>query len=173
MLHEPAEGPELNAAPVEYARALVDAVRMRGAAQVRVEGGEEAELAVAQHALVRVAVERALGRPLVLHGGVAAGVLAVAALDEPPRVGDDAPAVRPDRGAVHRLARHARAARPALPVRDEVRVGDEAAAAVASGAHVRAGLVDRRAQVVVEVALAREDALARHAVEVLLPVVLV
>lgn len=53
MLHEPAERAELHAAPVEEVRALVDALRVRGAPQVRVERAERAERAVAQHALVR------------------------------------------------------------------------------------------------------------------------
>lgn len=88
-------------------------------------------------------------------------------------VGDDAPLVCPNSEPVDRLARRARWARPALEVQDEVRVGDERLAAIETWAPHRAGLVDRRAQVVLEVARALKAALSMNAVDVFLAVVLV
>lgn len=174
MLHKPTKRPKLLATAVDERRTLVYPVRVRGAAEVRVERVEGAVRAVAQHALVRAAVPRRGGRPAVDNrGGGRRGVRAVGPGDEPARVGDHVRGVALHGVAVDVRACDAGRARAALPMEHQVRMRDECAAAVASGARVRAWLVHGGPQVRVELALALEEALARNAIEVLLAAVLV
>lgn len=171
VLQERAQRLELLPAPVPRVRAPIDLIGVRRAPEVRIERGERGKSPVAEVALVRVPIPRAVGRPLVRD----ARDRAAGARNHPRGVRDDpAPVELPDELVDHGT-RHARVARPGLEVQNERGGGDEGARAAFHGADDGALAVYGRVLVLAEVVRALEHALARHAVLVCmaLPTVLV
>ena len=163
VLTERAERAEVRPAPAPRARAAVDLLGVRGAAQVRVEVRELPVRPVARVALVREPIPRALRRPLARDrrrpggGGPA---------DHPVRVRDDVARVDLADQVVDHLARHARGARPGLEMQDERGRRREGTRAALHRARDGAPLVHGRVLVLAEVVRVLEHALAGHAVPI-------
>lgn len=154
VLQQRAERRKLRVAPAPRRRAAVDPVCVRRAAQVLVQARERAVLAVAEDALVRAAIPRALRRPVLRLGAREVG--AVGVLDEPAGVGDDVVAVSFGGVFVDEMARRARGAGSGLQVKEQMRAFDKGFGAAAPWALDAPGSVDGGLQVHAKAVLVHE-----------------
>jgi len=156
VLHEGTHSLELCFTPIPRRWALVQLLLVRGAVQVRIQSFQGPAYLGAENTLVPIPIPRILVCKALRDHPVWSS-------DQPCRVGDDTVTVKGYDETIELVAGDARRTGARFTVADESGVGDEFDTASGSRAGELAGLVCAGAEMVVEIALGVEDAVAKLA----------
>ena len=168
MLHKGAQCAKVGVASVERPRAAIDLVRMSRAREVLIQRVEAREGAVAQDALVRVPVERALCGVELQRGRRKPRTVRT---NEFLRVGDDTSLIHVDGNFVNHVPRYARGTRAGLEVEHHTAMVNESLETTLARARVRLWLMNS-ATVLTECMIVAEAAVTLDAIRVVFNFVL-